>query len=37
MKLLDNLWLLVVTGEQSLGDPQRVLENAAFNACDAGN
>jgi hypothetical protein len=36
-KLLDNLWLLMVTRQQKLGDQQHALEKAAFNAFDAGS
>jgi hypothetical protein len=36
-QLLANLWLVMVTREQSLGDQQHALEKAAFNAFNAGN
>ena len=36
-KLLDNLWLLMVTKQQKLGDQQHALEKAAFNAFNAGS
>ena len=36
-KLHDNLWLLMETKQQQLGDQQHALEKAAFNAFDAGS